>query len=674
MTKVFIAYNPFKVQTTIIINDEAISSTSRLFRYRKTPMQDWVEVIVKDIVDHCNDDVIEITFKGLKFNYKQLETQVDQFSKVHRDIELNLIKELSKSQIGRIGELSTIIDELLEEPLIIKDQLKGKDFLNENISRVLVISSNNQLKKEFMDVFLDVEIETTDVDKGTIIIDKDKKEGLELVDDEGAFTFYESDISFAKSKHSTLQVVNIPNTETQSSTYYRYTKKAIQSDEKPMVIIVLESDIVDNNEEFLSMIAKEYKRQGQQNKHRFIFIAEDPEEAKDDLYTEFAIKNTPVFSLEDIKSVQNIVQGYISDYNMIRKVNDIYTSINDYIRPLKEKILIQAEMNMKTDEMDAMYQDALRQLNQFKKDIEESHLVDLDIEKRLEHLKSDIGKYFSNFTLSKLPEDRDTHDENWSKNDFVSAVGMYLKNHLKKILTTYFTEISSFKPFEIENKHFKYGLFDCDKKPLEAVLSQLELYNKGVKKSVLYMQEKLKHVSVNQLDMSIPSESYYPKTYFVDEFFSKTFYETREDRGTTFISTDHIFNNYYEGITALTVAKIEGINRFNSAGLFGGLNLFSQSSYIPTHDDMAKVQDSFEFYLMQGRKVFEETFTVVLKGKDAASKTMKIELDSEFFKYEEHIKSQYEQLKKQANVSEEFKNQLLVIDSFERRIESTISL
>ena len=56
MTNILIIHNPFLIETEIVIDGIPIAETSGLYRYIKTPMQDWVRDFLHTLVEHCNDD------------------------------------------------------------------------------------------------------------------------------------------------------------------------------------------------------------------------------------------------------------------------------------------------------------------------------------------------------------------------------------------------------------------------------------------------------------------------------------------------------------------------------------------------------------------------------------------------------------------------------------------
>lgn len=342
MTKVFLSYNPFTIKTEILVNNEPVTSTSILYRYRNTPMQDWVGSFLPELVEHCNDDEIELTFNGLQFNYDDLEEQVELYTGKNRDIEIMLKDDISKSQVARIGALSAIIDEIQNNQELIQE-IKTEEFSNaikESFSatlEVICVSGNDKLKTTIINELVGKSIVTEGNERGTIIIDNDKIKSPNILTAKDDFEIVECNIPFINSKYATLNVTDTPNSENQEDCYYRYIKKVISAPEKPIILFVLDRNMTNNNEEFLSLISEQFRQKGKQNKERFIFVTENVLAAKKYLYSDYTIKNAQIVNVEDTSEVQNIINQYVERYILISKIT------------LFERFLIEVLNKIKSD-------------------------------------------------------------------------------------------------------------------------------------------------------------------------------------------------------------------------------------------------------------------------------------------------------------------------------------
>ncbi len=57
-------------------------------------MQNWVGSFLPELIQHCNDDEINITFHGLQLNFDTLEEQVQMFLSKNRDVDVILEHEV----------------------------------------------------------------------------------------------------------------------------------------------------------------------------------------------------------------------------------------------------------------------------------------------------------------------------------------------------------------------------------------------------------------------------------------------------------------------------------------------------------------------------------------------------------------------------------------------------
>lgn len=341
MVKVELSHNPFTNETKILVNSELINETSTLYKHRNTPMKDWVEYFLPDLVQHCNDDKISITFHGLQFNYEDLEERVKQY--YNREVEITLEQRVAKSQISRLGSLSDIIDEILNVQEILPELKyeKFSDSIIENLYapiEAIIISGNDSIKANFINSLLGQAIIEINNERGIKIVDNRKSKHIMSLETEEEFDIFEAEIPFAKGKYSKLVIVDTPNSETQSNYYYRYIKKAIAAVEKPIIIYALDRFSENNNEEYLSLIAENFRQQGKQNKERFIFISENTDEAQKLLNSDYTISKAQIFSIHDVDKVKQTIHRYINGYSLNEKIRETKKIIDLELQMLADSL------------------------------------------------------------------------------------------------------------------------------------------------------------------------------------------------------------------------------------------------------------------------------------------------------------------------------------------------
>lgn len=355
MTKVYLANNPFTVKTTMVVNDEQVKSTSTLYRYRNTPLQDWVGSFLPELVAHCNDDEIEITFHGLQYHFEAMEQQVQAYTSKNRDIEIVLHHEVSKSQVARMGALSAIMDEiqitqeLIPELKTEENKKRIKDSYDVSLESV-IISSIDRLKVNVINKLIDHPVLTEGNDRMIKIIDNDKLKGIRTAEsDEDFFDCVELNIPFVNSKHARLVITDTGNSLNQEARYYRYIKKVISSPHKPIILFFLHDNGSNNNEEFLNLISEQFNQKGKQNKERFIFIAENQSKAKKMLYSDYTIRNPLVFCPDDIPGIQRQFKKYMEEYCFIGKITNTCSEWNRLLEEVESQLHVTDKQSVEHD-------------------------------------------------------------------------------------------------------------------------------------------------------------------------------------------------------------------------------------------------------------------------------------------------------------------------------------
>ena len=116
MTKVWIKYDPFVGKTELTVNDAAVDQNSGLYKYLDTPVEDWVNRLFPALMEHCNDDEIEMTFKGFLHHFQLLEAVHAEFSRKNTEYDIELHYESSPGPAERKEKLLKILAEIRQLP------------------------------------------------------------------------------------------------------------------------------------------------------------------------------------------------------------------------------------------------------------------------------------------------------------------------------------------------------------------------------------------------------------------------------------------------------------------------------------------------------------------------------------------------------------------------------
>lgn len=150
MTYIYLAYNPFKLETTVLIDGEKVKGNSVLNVGNKR-LQEWVNHLPTYLYEECNENEFKLRFKGTRMDYEDVEEVV---MKARRQ---GIIIHLTHSQVQEIERIEEKIEELFNE--IIEGPVE------ELITEAFETAFKQAMKKEF-EVTL---ISKMDAGKSTLI-------------------------------------------------------------------------------------------------------------------------------------------------------------------------------------------------------------------------------------------------------------------------------------------------------------------------------------------------------------------------------------------------------------------------------------------------------------------------------------------------------------------------
>ena len=87
MKKVFIRYNPYKLETEITVDGKKLAQNSKLGEKTDSGarLQEWVEELPQILIDEYNDTNFKVTFHGTLLDYEDLAAA---FTEAHERDEL----------------------------------------------------------------------------------------------------------------------------------------------------------------------------------------------------------------------------------------------------------------------------------------------------------------------------------------------------------------------------------------------------------------------------------------------------------------------------------------------------------------------------------------------------------------------------------------------------------
>ena len=304
MKQVLLSYNPDKVKTQILVDNEEPKKNSSIVKYLNKPFQSWVDKIPKLLETEYNDDEFKITFHGTDLDYQNLLVAVEyakknglnfstkkldakEFGEKEKDIR-NLFsknqqrpfEELQSLAVANASELdfnerlevdvvgtmcagkSTLINALLGKELIPSKQVTG----TATITRIQD-DDDSTFKAVAFDEFK-YELEHFSVLDYKTMMALNKNEKVSEIEVKG-------NIPFVTSEEVSLVLIDTPGPDNaRNKRHGMVTAKALDQSSKMLVMFVMNGGKLHDEaqDDFLKRIAKSMSVDGKQSKERFLFV------------------------------------------------------------------------------------------------------------------------------------------------------------------------------------------------------------------------------------------------------------------------------------------------------------------------------------------------------------------------------------------------------------------
>lgn len=303
MREVFIKYNPYRVETTIMIDGVAPKQNSRLNFYDRH-LQEWIEDLPDILFDECSSRNFKITFHGTVLDYEDVESMASEAEKKGFNFEVEHIpaaevadKEAAITEI--FNEIQAGPFDELKQPDVIKafNMAKSSDF---EVSVVATMSAgkstliNALLGQKLMPAKQEActatitEIKDNDADHFSAevydsngeLIESYPELSLEIMeklnnDPEVSKIRVEGDIPFVTAEDVSLVLVDTPGpNNSRDPEHKKATYRMLSESSKAVVLYILNATQLAVNDDcnLLSYVAKSMKVGGKQSRDRFIFV------------------------------------------------------------------------------------------------------------------------------------------------------------------------------------------------------------------------------------------------------------------------------------------------------------------------------------------------------------------------------------------------------------------
>ncbi|WP_054939440.1 dynamin family protein [Paenibacillus ihuae] len=305
MTEVFIRYNPYKVETQILYDNEEISQESQLAKFKNERLQVWLDQLIDILIDELNETEFQLVFQGTLPDYDDVTEACEKYNQ-SKAAKIQLAHIPAEGKDDKISELTQLVHEMQHGPF---EELRS-DAIKKNFEKALssdfeiaVIATMSSGKSTLINSLLGKELMPSKQAACTATIASIKNapnrnefigrcydlegneiEPLQPLDSDRMKEFnnneevshieIEGNIPYISSKSMNLILVDTPGpNNSRNSAHKDHTYRVIKNESKPLVLYVLNSTQLstDDDNNLLSIVAEQMKSGGKQSKDRFIF-------------------------------------------------------------------------------------------------------------------------------------------------------------------------------------------------------------------------------------------------------------------------------------------------------------------------------------------------------------------------------------------------------------------
>ena len=391
MKKVYIKYNPYKVETEVMLEGKEL----KVLDLTDKRLQEWIEDFPRILFEECNtlEEEFEITFKGTSLDYEDVEFVIEnerregietENGKVFQEnVKMHVIHEA----VQELGDKEKAIEEIFYDiqngPFQeLNDKSLKHSFemaLSEKfpVNVIATMSAgkstliNSLLRKKLMpakqEACTAIVTEITDKDKDVFeakIFDKNnnlinsnpnlKLEDMEKFNSDPSVSRIEinGDIPFVSSDDTSLVLVDTPGpNNSRDAEHQRMTMRNLNETSKTLVLYVLNATqlAVNDDSNLLQMVADSMKVGGKQSKDRYIFVVnkldnfrkgEDDVESSIEKVKKYledkGIKNPNVYPASALTALD--IRTILKNHRVVGYSEDELDELDDNIRDVINKV------------------------------------------------------------------------------------------------------------------------------------------------------------------------------------------------------------------------------------------------------------------------------------------------------------------------------------------------
>lgn len=316
MKKVFIKYNPYKLETEITVDDKKLAQNSKLGEkiVPGSRLQDWVEELPQILINEYNDTDFDITFHGTLLDFEDL-TEVFTLAYERGELTAKLDRKPAKETSDKEALIDSVFKEIQDGPF---DELKDAEILNafehakSSDFEVCVVATMSAGKSTLINSMLRTKLMPSKQEACTAIItrikdtldngtswqaevyDKDSKmiechEDLtystmdRLNGDENVSVIkVNGNIPFVSAEDMSLVLIDTPGpNNSRDPEHKKVQSEFLSKSSKSLVLYIMEGTFgSDDDNALLQRVADSMNVGGKQSKDRFIFVVNKMDDRK----------------------------------------------------------------------------------------------------------------------------------------------------------------------------------------------------------------------------------------------------------------------------------------------------------------------------------------------------------------------------------------------------------
>lgn len=465
MRKIFIKYNPYKVETQVQIDGKPIKANSALNVDDKR-LQEWIEDLPQILVDECNTKVFKIIFHGTVLDYedllsvakeakekgikiecehvpaKEVKDKEQAIEQIFSDIQNGPFEELKQSDVKRAFEMASSSD---FEVNVVATMSAGKSTLINALLRQKLMPAKQEACTATITKIKDKDLDSfraTVYDKDGQLMETHPELSFSIMDSLNSNPLVstinvEGDIPFVTSEDVSLVLVDTPGPNNSRDPEHKAaTYRMLSESSKTVVLYILNATqlAVNDDNNLLNHVAESMRVGGKQSKDRFIFVVNKLDDFKQG-------EDSVVNSIEKVRK-------YLEDKGI--KNPNVYPAAAlpalDIRTFLKDVDL--SKLNLMDDDIDPNIMEAITKVKKLNRN-EQLHL-----ETYAPLTPSLRGEITSELAIAK--ESNDKYTEALIHTGIIpieSAIRMYVAKYaktakIKNIVDTFSKKLESARTFE----------------------------------------------------------------------------------------------------------------------------------------------------------------------------------------------------------------------------------